>query len=57
VVLDLRGSAAGRGVYACPNEACLAKALIVGRLSHAFKGASQPPAESAAVMLETWRRR
>jgi predicted RNA-binding protein YlxR (DUF448 family) len=47
----------GRGAYACPTEECLGKALAAGRLAHALKGASQPPSESAAVILETWRRR
>ena len=55
--VDPDGAAAGRGAYACSNEACLAKALAGGRLAHALRGSSQPPAESAAVILETWRRR
>ena len=55
--MDGRGAAAGRGAYACPNEGCLGKALMSGRLTHALKGATQPPPESAAVVLNTWRRR
>jgi predicted RNA-binding protein YlxR (DUF448 family) len=57
VRVDPDGAAAGRGAYACSNEACLGKALVGGRLAHALRGSSQPPAESAAVILETWRRR
>src|SRR5262245_42966486 len=55
--VDLAGVVAGRGAYVCPNEACLGKALAAGRLTHALKGASQPPPESATAILETWRRR
>src|SRR5580765_8410882 len=57
VRVDPDGAAAGRWAYACSNEACLGKALAGGRLAHALRGSSQPPAESAAVILETWRRR
>lgn len=57
VHVDTRGSEAGRGAYACPTEACLGKALGAGRLAHALRGASQPPPEGAAVILEAWRRR
>jgi len=55
--VDPAGVVAGRGAYVCPNEACLGKALAVGRLTHALKGASQPPPESAVLILEAWRRR
>ncbi len=37
VVADARGSTAGRGAWVCPVEACLARALQRGRLSHAFR--------------------
>ena len=57
VRVDHDGVAMGRGAYACPTEECLGKALAAGRLAHALKGAGQPPSESAAVILETWRRR
>ncbi len=57
VRLDPKGTAPGRGAYVCPNESCLGKALVGRRLSHALKGVSQPPGETAAMMLETWRRR
>ena len=57
VRVDGLGTAVGRGAYACPTEACLGKALGAGRLAHALRGASQPPPESAAVILEAWRRR
>ena len=57
VIVDTAGVAAGRGAYACPSEGCLGKALAVGRLAHALKGNSQPPHESPAVIVETWRRR
>ena len=55
--MDPRGIGAGRGAYACPRESCLGKALMSGRLSHALRGSTQPPLESAAVVLNTWRRR
>ena len=57
VRVDQRGVAVGRGAYTCPTEACLGKALVAGRLTHALRGASRPPAASAAVILESWRRR
>jgi len=52
VKLDPEAVAAGRGVYACRSDDCLTRALASARLSHAFRGASQPPAQSAAAIME-----
>jgi len=57
VRVDREGRAMGRGAYACACEGCLAKALTAGRLGHALRRACEPPADSAAVILEYWRRR
>ena len=56
-MLDPRDSAVGRGAYACPTLECLERALEAGRLSRAFRQACRPPGESAAAILEYWRRR
>ena len=37
VVVDAAGRAAGRGAYVCPDPACVQRALIRGRLAHAFR--------------------
>jgi predicted RNA-binding protein YlxR (DUF448 family) len=37
VVVDAAGRAAGRGAYVCPDAACVERALIRGRLAHAFR--------------------
>ena len=57
VMVDARGTAPGRGAYACPTVACLEKALMRGRLAHALKGAAPLPPESLAEIAEYWRRR
>lgn len=55
--VDRRQLATGRGAYACPTPECLDKALAAGRLARALKGAVEPPRESAAEIVESWRRR
>jgi len=51
---DARGTGTGRGAYACPALECLAGALRKGRLDHAFRRPTEPPAEGAAAMLAAW---
>jgi hypothetical protein len=41
VATDLGGAAPGRGAYVCPEEACVARALQRGRLTHAFRTSSE----------------
>ena len=45
----------GRGAYVCPSEECLGQALSKGRLGHAFKRATEPPADAPATILATAR--
>jgi predicted RNA-binding protein YlxR (DUF448 family) len=51
VQVDDGGRAEGRGAYVCPDSGCLGKALHPGRLGHAFKRPSEPPALGAADIL------
>jgi len=51
VEVDEGGRAEGRGAYVCPDPGCLAKALHAGRLGHAFKRPSEPPALGVAAIL------
>ena len=51
VHVDDGGRAEGRGAYVCPDPGCLDKALHAGRLGHAFKRPSEPPASGAAAIL------
>ena len=51
VQVDDSGRAEGRGAYVCPDSECLGKALSSGRLGHAFKRPSEPPALGAAAIL------
>ena len=57
VIADLRGTAAGRGAYVCPDETCLERALERRRLSHAFR----KPCEVGKALQEEvrglWQRR
>jgi uncharacterized protein len=57
VAVDRRHRAPGRGAYTCPTAECLEKALAQGRLARALRGPVRPPCESAAEILESWRRR
>jgi predicted RNA-binding protein YlxR (DUF448 family) len=56
-IVDDRRIAPGRGAYACPTLDCLEKALVVGRLARALRREVKPPRESAARIVESWRRR
>jgi predicted RNA-binding protein YlxR (DUF448 family) len=51
VQVDDGGRAEGRGAYVCPDSDCLGKAFSPGRLRHAFKRPSEPPALGAAAIL------
>ena len=51
VQVDDGGRAEGRGAYVCPDSGCLGKALNPGRLGHAFKRPSEPPALGAVATL------
>ena len=51
VHVDDGGRAEGRGAYVCLEPGCLGKALHAGRLGHAFKRPSEPPASGAAAIL------
>ena len=51
VCVDDGGRAEGRGAYVCLDPHCLGKALNAGRLGHAFKRPSEPPASGAAAIL------
>ena len=57
VVVDQGHGAPGRGAYTCPTAECLEKALAPGRLARALRRNVRPPCESAAEILESWRRR
>lgn len=48
----MRADAAGmgRGAYVCPTEECLRQALSKGRLGHAFKRPTEPPADGPAAV-------
>ena len=41
VVADRAGAAPGRGAYVCGDEACVARGLQRGRLTHAFRMTSE----------------
>ena len=51
VQVDDGGRAEGRGAYVCPDFDCLGKAFNPGRLGHAFKRPSEPPALGAVATL------
>lgn len=53
VAVDERGRAAGRGAYVCRDAECMQRALRAGRLGHAFKRPSEPPASGTAVILDS----
>ena len=57
VIADLRGTAAGRGAYVCPDEACLARALQRGRLSHAFRKPCEIELDLFEEVRGLWRQR
>jgi uncharacterized protein len=50
VVVDATARATGRGAYVCPDAGCVERALIRGRLAHAFrKPCAASPDLAAAV--------
>ena len=51
VLVDDGGRAEGRGAYVCLDSGCLGKAFSAGRLGHAFKRPSEPPALGAVAIL------
>lgn len=51
VRVDNGGRAEGRGAYVCRDPGCVGKALAAGRLGHAFKRPSEPPASGVAAIL------
>ena len=53
VQVDDGGQAEGRGAYVCPDSGCLGKAFNPGRLGHAFKRPSEPPALGAVAILNS----
>ena len=57
VVVDGQQLAPGRGAYMCPTVECLERALVPGRLAQALKSSVRLVGESAAEILESWRRR
>ena len=53
VQVDDGGRAEGRGAYVCPDSGCLGKAFNPGRLGHAFKRPSEPPALGVVAILNS----
>ena len=56
VVVDAAGRAAGRGAYVCPDTACVERALIRGRLAHAFRKPCVASPDLAAAVAAVGRR-
>lgn len=50
--MDVKQREPGRGAYVCPDPSCLRTALTKARLGHAFRGATEPPAESPEAILQ-----
>ena len=59
VVVDASARAAGRGAYVCPDARCVERALIRGRLAHAFRKpcAASPDLAAAVATAGTAGRR
>jgi hypothetical protein len=57
VQVDWGGRRGGRGAYVCPSAECLARGLTRGRLGHAFKGATVPPALDVDMVVRRGRDR
>jgi predicted RNA-binding protein YlxR (DUF448 family) len=54
VVVDARGTAAGRGAYVCRDGDCATRLAKGSRLSQAFRRPSRPePALAAAVQAKS----
>src|SRR5262245_5869115 len=56
VVVDASARAAGRGAYVCPDAKCVERALIRGRLAHAFRKPCAASPDLAAVVPTAGRR-
>ena len=56
VVVDATARAAGRGAYVCPDTACVERALIRGRLAHAFRKSCVASPDLAAAVAAAGRR-
>ena len=55
-MVDAAGRAAGRGAYVCPDTACVERALIRGRLAHAFRKPCVASQDLAAAVTTAGRR-
>ena len=56
VVVDAAARAAGRGAYVCPDAACVERALVRGRLAHAFRQPCVASPDLAAAVAAAGRR-
>jgi len=56
VVVDASARAAGRGAYVCPDVRCVERALIRGRLAHAFRKPCAASPDLAAAVATAGRR-
>jgi uncharacterized protein len=56
VVVDAAARAAGRGAYVCPDAACVERALVRGRLAHAFRQPCVASPDLAAAVVAAGRR-
>jgi len=56
VVVDSSARAAGRGAYVCPDARCVERALIRGRLAHAFRKPCVASSDLAAAVATAGRR-
>ena len=57
VITDPRGAAEGRGAYVCPDEACLERALVRARLTHAFRKPCEASENVSEEVRGLWRQR
>ncbi len=55
VIIDARGTAAGRGAYLCGEAACVERGLRRDRLAHAFRTGCRVPADLGAGILAAAR--
>jgi len=56
VVVDASTRADGRGAYVCPDAGCAERALIRGRLAHAFRKPCVASPDLAAAVVTAGRR-
>ena len=55
-MVDAAARAAGRGAYVCPDATCVERALIRGRLAHAFRKPCVASPDLAATVAAAGRR-